>query len=159
MLPSLRLYGEGVGILAVSGQSFSLPICGLTQGPSWWHAHLSARWISVWVFLGTVLPPLAPPESSQLVFSGSTAILTGASCWEITHVNSYWLLRFIIVPGQERWFWSSVPKHYLLQKSCENKMEWGEKQIFQCLEYSRRLKHITQFLGGLFFSVANLFWL
>ena len=87
--PSPRFYGEGVGILAVSGQSPSPPICGLTQGPSWWHAHLSAKTDSSEFFWETCSLLLAPPESSQLVVSGSTALLTGVSCCETTHVNGY----------------------------------------------------------------------
>ena len=42
MARSLRFYGDGVSFRVVSGQSCCLTR-SLTQGPSWWHTHRSAK--------------------------------------------------------------------------------------------------------------------
>ena len=91
----------------------------MTQGPSWWHVHHSAKMDSsvrvsgrlagyiisslhllappklFWAGFtrdtmgGHVLPPSAPPEFSQLVFSGSTSFFTRTFCCETTQASIY----------------------------------------------------------------------
>ena len=69
------------------------PIPGLTQGPPWWHAHLSAMMDSGMTVSGRLayimgwhlLPPFGPSQILLVkFFGGSTA---GPSCCEATHAS------------------------------------------------------------------------
>ena len=88
------------------------PIFGLTQGPSWWPMHLSAKMDSRmkdsgggwWDILQVgVSPSSAPPEFSWLVLATAACSLSGTS------VVRQLMQVVIIMPGQNRWFWSIVP--------------------------------------------------
>ena len=88
MARSLRFYGNGVSFWVASGQS-SLAH-SLTQGLSWWRVPLSQdgfqrEGVSE---VGRLLPLLAPPEFSRLVFRGSTMFLIGTSC-ETTQASGF----------------------------------------------------------------------
>ena len=109
MAHSLRIYGNGVssqmGWLVPNHLAWA--IFGLTQGPSWWLTHLSAKMDSSMKDSGRLvghivssLLLLAPPEFSQLVFSGSTMFLIGTSCCEETRASGYpcvWLRWAVLV--------------------------------------------------------------
>ena len=87
----------------VSGLSLAAhlawPTSGLTQHPSWWRAHLSAKLDSseedsgrlVGHIIGwRLLPPFGPSRILllNLVFGGSTVFLIGTSCCKITRASA-----------------------------------------------------------------------
>ena len=49
--------------------------------------------------VGRLLPVLAPPEFSWLVFGGSAMLLIGTSCCETTQASSYQLSSYLAKAG------------------------------------------------------------
>ena len=74
------------------------PIFSLTQGPSWWHSHLSANMDSSKKDAGRLvehilgwcpLPSWAPPRFSWLVFDSRPMFLMRISCCKITLASAW----------------------------------------------------------------------
>ena len=93
---SLKVYGSRIGFPDCLCPVILLaPIFGLTQGPSWWYIHLSAKIdSSVRVTgqdcYGLESPSFWPlPNSPSQFLGGSTKFLIGTSCCETTHPSGY----------------------------------------------------------------------
>ena len=74
------------------------PILSLTQGPFWWHVHLSAKMDSSSKDSGRLagrmmgwclLPPSGPSWILPVSFGDSTVSLIGTSCCETTRASGY----------------------------------------------------------------------
>ena len=99
MALSLRFSGNGVSFPGCLWPIILLvPIFGLTQGPSWWCAHLSAKMDSSVSVSGRLaghimgwhlLPPFGPSRILPVSFGDSAMFLIGTSYCEKTHASSY----------------------------------------------------------------------
>ena len=110
---SLRIYGGGLGFLGCLWPVISLvPIFGLTQGPSWCQAHLSAKMDSSprvsGRLAGHMVWHLLPP------FDPSWILLV--SFWQQLQVTYQDLLlwdgsgkKLLLCPGQCRWVQPKCP--------------------------------------------------
>ena len=98
-----------IGMELVSGLSLtthlSWPVLGLTQGPSWWPAHLPAKMHSSAKDpgeVGCLLPPVGLSLILLVSLQGSTVFCIRDSCHESAHVSSYycaWTRWAVLVNG------------------------------------------------------------
>ena len=109
MACSLRFYGDGVSFLGCLWPIILfVTIFGLTQGPSWWREHLSAKTeSSVRVsgrlaghIMGWHLLPLLGP--SQIILAALCSLLGPPVVKQLMQA-------VLILPGEGGQFWSMVP--------------------------------------------------
>ena len=65
----------------------------LTQSPSWWDTHCSAKMVAseeIWEVVGYVVSFLHFPDSSGWWWLISSVFLTRTSCCKLTHANGFY---------------------------------------------------------------------
>ena len=155
---------DGDGVSSFGGCLWPLillvPIFGLTQGPSWWHMHLSARWFPAWGVLGnwwdiwagisSLLS--APPKFSWLVLGGSTVFPIKTSFCETTRASGYY-------HAWPRWV-VSVNSSLTIPYDCPGLIFWNYKAccIVPSTDSTIKNKNLgTQVQLLFYFTLANLF--
>ena len=90
------------------------PICGLTQGPSWWGSYLSPKMDSSkkspGILAGQYCGGASPPSFWPLQNFPHVRFWGAALCsWLGPPVVRQLMQAVIIMPDQDMWFWSMIP--------------------------------------------------